>query len=89
MSATRAKISTTVAPETHKYLEGLVKSGSATSMAEAIDQAISEARRIDAIRRLEKDTTAYYEALIGKAGVEEERLGVALSRMASHINFDE
>jgi hypothetical protein len=89
MYAPRMKISTTVARETHNYLAHLVESGSAASMAEAIDQAVSEARRIDAIRRLEQDTLAYFEGLTGKAADEEARMGAALSRMANSINFDE
>lgn len=89
MHATRSKISATLAPETQEYLKRLVKSGRAASVSEAIDQAVSEARRAYSIRLLEHDTAAYFESLTGKVAAEESRLDSDISRAAHEINFDE
>jgi hypothetical protein len=72
--AHRLKISTTVAPETHQYLAGLVESGRATSMAEALDQAVLRARSTDSMEHLANDTAAYFQALSGDAADEAKRL---------------
>jgi hypothetical protein len=85
----RLKISTTVAPETHEYLAGLVESGRAASMAEALDQTVSRARRADSMELLAQDTAAYFQALSGSAAKEESRLEAAFGQMADKINFDE
>lgn len=89
MHTARMKISTTVAPETHKYLECLVKGGQAASMAEAIDQAVSEALRVDSMKRLEQATAAYFAALSGKTAAEESRLEAAVSHAIDEVNLDE
>jgi hypothetical protein len=59
----RAKISTTVAPETHAYLERLVARGDVTTLAEALDMLVQ--RQIEHERRaeLERRTAEYYETL--------------------------
>ena len=85
----RLKISTTIAPETHEYLAGLVESGRATSMAEAIDQTVLRARTADSTELLARDTAAYFEALSESAAVEESELEAAVAQMADKINFDE
>jgi hypothetical protein len=85
----RLKISTTVAPETHEYLAGLVESGRAASMAEALDQTVSRARRADSMELLAHDTAAYFQALSGSAAEEESRLEAAFGQMTDKINFDE
>jgi len=85
----RQKISTTVAPETHEYLTGLVESGRATTMSEALDQTVLRARNADSMELLERDTAAYFQALNGPAGEEESRMEAAFGQMADKINFDE
>jgi hypothetical protein len=84
----RLKISTTVAPETHEYLASLVESGRATSMAEALDQAVLRARSRDSMELLAKDTAAYFQALSGTAAEEESRLEAAVAQVADEVNFD-
>jgi hypothetical protein len=85
----RLKISTTVAPETHEYLAGLVEGGRAASMAEALDQTVMRARNADSMELLERDTAAYFQALSGPAEEEESRMETAFGQMADKINFDE
>ena len=85
----RQKISTTIAPETHEYLAGLVESGRASSMAEALDQTVSRARRADSMELLEHDTAAYFQALSGFAARDESRLEAAVGQTADEIDFDD
>jgi hypothetical protein len=84
----RLKISTTVAPETHEYLASLVESGRATSMAEALDQAVLRARCTDSMELLANDTAAYFQSMSGTAAAAESRLEVAVAQMADEINID-
>jgi hypothetical protein len=85
----RLKISTTVAPETHEYLAGLVESGRAATMAEALDQTVLRARSADSMELLAHDTAAYFQALSGSAAEEESRLEAAVADMADELNIDE
>lgn len=87
-AAHRIKISTTVAPQTHGYLECLVETGRAASLAEAIDQAVSRAKHAENRDRLERDTAAYFQGLKGPAAAEESRLEAAVADMADEIDFD-
>ena len=89
MHTARMKISTTVAPETHEYLECLVHEGQAANLAEAIDQAVSEARRVYSMKRLEQATAAYFAALSGKTATEESCLDAAVSRAIDEVNLGE
>lgn len=84
----RQKLSTTVSGSTQEYLESLVETGRATSLAQAVDQAVARARQADARARLERDTAAYFQALSGKASQEEVRLGVALGNAADEVDFE-
>jgi len=84
----RLKISTTVAPETHKYLASLVESGRAGSMAEALDQVVLRARSTDSMELLANDTEAYFQALTETAAAEESRFEAAGAQMADEVNFD-
>ncbi len=88
ISTHRHKLSTTVSRDTHAYLETLVESGRAASIAEAVDLAVARARRADSRARLERDTAAYFEGLPARAAVEESRLGKALGRVADEVDFD-
>ncbi len=85
----RLKISTTIAPETHEYLADLVESGSATSMAEALDRTVLRARSADSMELLAQDTAAYFQALRGSAAAEESRLEAAVAQIADEINLDQ
>ena len=87
-TAHRLKISTTIAPETHDYLTGLVERGRATTIAEAIDQAVLRARSAESAEQLAHDTTVYFETLGSDAGAEESKLEAALAQAADEINFD-
>jgi hypothetical protein len=82
----RQKISTTIAPETLAYLERLLDSGEAATLAEAIDNAVERLRAIENRERLERDTAAYFDGMTEEEEAEENRLASAL--MASARNFD-
>ncbi len=84
----RRKISTTVAPETHAFLEALVRRGKAANLAEAVDRAVASARRAESRRRLDSATAAYYDSLSGKSLRAEKRLEQAVSNASSKVNFD-
>jgi hypothetical protein len=85
----RQKISTTIAPENAAFLKSLLKRGKAVTLAEAVDRAISVARRAEARERLEAATEAYFASLSPEALQEENRLGEALAQEADHVDFDE
>ena len=59
----RAKVSTTVAPETLAYVQALVKSGDAFNLAEALDLVVRRLQEHEARVRLEQETVAYYNSL--------------------------
>jgi Arc/MetJ-type ribon-helix-helix transcriptional regulator len=84
----RPKISTTIAPENRAFLQSLVKKGKAANLSEAVDRAVSIARRADARRRLEDATTAYYASLSGAALKEEQELERAVGHASSQVDFD-
>jgi hypothetical protein len=84
----RAKLSTTVAPETYHYLAGLVKSGRAGSLAEAVDEAVEYFRRNENRRRLARATADYFDGLSPETSAEENDLGKSLSSAAKGIDFD-
>jgi hypothetical protein len=71
----RAKISTTVAPETHAYLQRLVARGDATTLADALDILVQ--RQIEDDRRadLERRTAEYYETLSDEEVAEQRAWG--------------
>ena len=86
--ASRAKLSTTVAPENFEYLNSLVRSGQAASVAEAVDEAIEHLRRSENRRRLAAATADYYAALPPEA-IEEDRVIVgSLRRSGKKVDFD-
>ena len=86
--ARRQKISTTIAPENDTFLKSLIKRGEAANLAEAVDRAVSAARRADARKKLEEATIAYYDSLSGKALKEEKRLEKTIGYTASQVDFD-
>ena len=88
-STNRHKLSTTVSRDTQSYLETLVASGRAATIAEAVDLAVARARRTESRARLERDTAAYFDGLTGKSAAEESRLGRALGKIADEVDFDD
>jgi hypothetical protein len=84
----RPKLSTTIAPENQAFLKSLVKHGKAANLGDAVDRAVSFARRAEARRKLEKATEDYYASLSGEALREEQDLERALSHATSQIDFD-
>jgi hypothetical protein len=87
--ATRAKLSTTVAPENYEYLTALVKSGKAGSLAEAVDEAVERLRRSENRIRLARATTSYYESLSPEALKEEEAIGGSMRNASQGVDFDD
>jgi hypothetical protein len=87
-SATRAKVSTTIARENFEYLEGLVASGQARNLAQALDLTLHRSRKLENRRRLEQATAAYYDALSPDAQAEDEAWVEAASRAGAEIDFD-
>lgn len=85
----RQKLSTTVSRETHQYLELLVKTGRAGTIAEAVDSVVRKAQRAENRARLAQDTAAYFAALPPNVADEEARLEGALSQSADEVLFDE
>lgn len=84
----RQKISTTIGPETLSYLQEIVESGEAATLAEAIDIAVQRLRTAENRERLERDTAAYFDHMSPEESAEEVRLAVALSQTARGIDFD-
>jgi Arc/MetJ-type ribon-helix-helix transcriptional regulator len=84
----RQKISTTIAPENEAFLQSLVTRGKASSLADAVDHAVTFARRAEARKRLEEASIAYYAALSGKALKDEQKLERAIGYAASQVDFD-
>ena len=84
----RQKISTTIAPSTLTFLEELVKSGEAATLAEAVDLAVERLRSIENRERLERDTAAYFDQMSEDEVAEDNRLGAALAASARGLNVD-
>lgn len=85
----RKKISTTVSPETHRYLGYLVKSGRAGTVAEAVDLIAERAQRAEQRARLEQDTAAYFANRPARVESDEARLEAALSRSVDEVSFED
>jgi Arc/MetJ-type ribon-helix-helix transcriptional regulator len=86
---TRQKISTTISPQTLEFLEQLVKSGEAHTMAEALDLAIARLQTYENRERLASDTDAYYANMTDAEASEERRLEAALSQTSQGIDFEQ
>src|ERR1700676_1225846 len=70
----RQKISTTIDPENGAFLRSLIERGKASNLAEAVDRAVTVARRAEARKKLEEATTAYYASLSGEVLKDEQKL---------------
>ena len=88
MKSTRAKLSTTVSPETYRYLTELVESGRVQNFAEAVDHAVGQMRRAENRRRLAQATSEYYESLSTDEIAEERSLADSMSSAVSKVDFD-
>jgi len=88
MKSVRAKLSTTVAPETFQYLTELVESGRVQNLAEAIDEAVEQMRKAENRRRLARATAEYYESLSADEAAEEIFLSDAMHSATSKVDFD-
>jgi hypothetical protein len=101
---TRRKISTTVSVETGTYLESLIRRGKAANLAEALDSAVGQARRLENRARLAQDTAAYFQSLQRPATTDESgvvrlpnlpspdrdlMLEVSLGALIDEVNFDD
>lgn len=84
----RQKISTTIAPENSAFLKRLIKRGKAANLAEAVDSAISLARRTESSNQREAAWEAYYASLDEAALREEQELERAVAHSASLVDFD-
>jgi Arc/MetJ-type ribon-helix-helix transcriptional regulator len=84
----RAKLSTTVSPETFDYLTKLVESGKVRNLAEAVDEAVEQMRMRENRRRLAHATTEYYESLPGDGIAEEHALAESMRIAARKVNFN-
>lgn len=85
----RVKVSTTIRQEARDYLECLIQTGRAATLAEAIDQVVETAQMADSRERLERDTAAYFESLSPREAEEESRLGSQLAQSLGGVNFDQ
>jgi hypothetical protein len=86
---TRQKIPTTISPGSMEFLEGLLHSGEARTLAEAIDIAIDKLRVYENRERLANDTAAYFANMTDAEAAEEHRLEQALSKTSEGIDFDQ
>lgn len=84
----RTKLSTTVSPDTYRYLTALVERGQVRSLAEAVDEAVEHWRRSENRRQLARATAEYYDSLSPEEIAEERSLAESMSKAASRIDFD-
>ncbi len=84
----RTKLSTTVAAENFVFLETLVESGRADSIARAVDLAIAWLRQTEDRARLHEATAAYFDGLTQAAQAEEQTLARRFHLSASGMDFD-
>jgi hypothetical protein len=84
----RKKVSTTISPESYAFLRGLIRSGKAENLAQALDLVLDEIRRADNRARLERATAAYYDNLTAEEIQEENELGRIISA-SNEIAADE
>ena len=84
----RAKISTTIARENYVYLNALVDSGKASTMAEALDKIVATHRRLERRRRLEQATADYFNGLPEQALEEENAMATTAHEAIASVDFD-
>lgn len=85
----RIKLSTTVARETQEFLQKVVESGEASTIAEALDVVIARIRQQENRKNLARATSEYFNRLDNPAAVsEEEALSHDMAAAAGSIDFD-
>lgn len=84
----RRKLSTTVSAETEAYLENLVATGKAATIAEAVDLAVARSRRAERRAHLERATAAYFAGLSAETAATEAELEARVAQMADEVDFD-
>lgn len=84
----RAKLSTTVSQETYEFLERMVDSGEAETIADAVDQSIARVRQMENRKRLAQATSRYFEEMGQQALAEENSLGKDMAGAVREIDFD-
>jgi len=87
-SKNRRKLSTAVSRDTYAYLQSLVSSERAPSLAEAVDLALAHARCNEPRVLLERDTAAYFASLPTRGAAEETRLESSVAQSADAVDFD-
>jgi len=85
----RQKISTTISPQTLAYLDGLIRTGEARTLAEALDLAIERLQAYENRERLANDTAAYYANMTSEEAAAERTLEAALAQTTAGIDFDQ
>jgi hypothetical protein len=85
----RKKVSTTISPDGYAALRGLIRSGKAENIAQAMDLVLAEFRRMENRRKLEQSTAQYYEQASQEAIDEENGLAVAFDATAGETSVDE
>jgi hypothetical protein len=86
---TRQKISTTISPQTLAYLDGMISTGEARTLAEALDRSVERLLVFENRERLATDTAAYFSGMTDEEATEERRLEAALSQSSAGIDFDQ
>ncbi len=86
--AVRAKISTTVAPETLEFLDRKVRSGEVANLAMALDTAIAKVRQIENRQGLAKATAAYFAELDQKTMTAENNLAKSIASASLGVDHD-
>ena len=84
----RAKLSTTVSQETYEFLEQMVDSGEASSIAEAVDRSIARVRQLENRKRLAAATARYFEQMDTETMADENALAQDMAAARSGIDFD-
>jgi hypothetical protein len=85
----RKKVSTTISPDGYAQLRGLIRSGKAENIAQAMDLVLAEFRRMENRSKLEQATAHYYEHASQDAIDEENGIAVAFATTAGEMNVDE
>ncbi len=84
----RQKISTTVSAETSAFLDSLIRRGAAANLAEAVDRAVSLARRAESRKKLEAATAAFYQSLSPADLRAERTLERKIAAASLEVDFD-
>jgi len=82
------KLSTTVDAENFTFLETMVSTGDAGSIAQAVDLAIEQLRRAENRSRLEAATAEYFDGMSPEAQADERALAHRLYQSAGSVDFD-